>query len=155
MRSILICLGAIITLCPVALGVPSQDKDKQVIDQFIAHQAKQDNGEEYEAARKVVRGDLNRDGVPDTAVLYTIEGQDGTNNYIQYLAVFVRSKSGLVNAADTFVGGKGNRDVDLLSIKSNMINCKTMSYRNSDPSSTPSKPGTARFKLVGHKLKQL
>jgi hypothetical protein len=155
MRMISICLAAIVALCPVSFGMPPQDADKLVIDQFIAKQAKQEKGEEYEAARKVVSGDLNRDGVSDLALLYTVEGQDGTNNYIQYLAVFVRSKRGLVSAAHTFVGGKGNRDVDLMSIKNNVINCKTMTYRDNDPSSTPSKPGTARFKLIGHKLKQL
>lgn len=155
MTKLLICLAVIVTLSSVSLGTPSEAADKLVIDRFIAKQAKQEKGEEYPAARAVVSGDLNRDGVPDAAVLYTIEGQDGTNNYIQYLAVFVRSRRGLVAAASTFVGGKGNRDVDLKSIKNNVINCKTMSYRENDPSSTPSKPGTARFKLIGHKLKQL
>jgi hypothetical protein len=155
MRKIFICLLLIIAFSISALGLPPQDADKQVIDKFIATQAKQEDGEEYEAARKVVAGDLNRDGISDVAVLYTIEGQNGTNNYYQYLAVFVRSKGRLVPAAHTAVGGKQNREVDLKSVKDNLIYCHTLAYRENDPSSTPSKPGTARFKLVRHKLKEL
>jgi hypothetical protein len=155
MRKFFICLLLIIAFSMSALGLPPQDADKQVIDKFIGQQAKQEDGEEYAAARKVVTGDLNRDGVSDVAVLYTIEGQNGTNNYIQYLAVFVRSKGGLVPAAHTFVGGKGNRDVALSSIKNNVIYCHTLAYRENDPNSTPSKPGSARFKLIRHKLKEL
>ena len=134
---------------------PSQLQDTAIIDQFISKQAKQENGEEYEDARKMLPGDLNRDGVPDVAVLYTIEGQNGSNNYVQYLAVFVRTKGKLVPAAHTVVGGKLNRDVDLQSIKNNVIHFKTLSYRANDPASTPSRKGTARFMLIKRKLKEL
>jgi hypothetical protein len=134
---------------------PAQIPDTTVVDQFIAKQAVQENGEEYADARKMLAGDLNRDGIPDVAVLYTIEGQDGTNNYLQYLAVFVRTKGKLVPAAHTVVGGKHNRNIELLSVTNNVIRFKTLSYRPSDPASTPSRKGTARFMLVKHKLKEL
>jgi hypothetical protein len=134
---------------------PSQIPDKAVVDQFVARQATGESGEEYVEARKMLTGDLNHDGVPDFAVLYTIEGQNGTNNYLQYLAVFVRTKDKLVPAAHTVVGGKLNRDVDLLSIKNNVIHFKTLSYRATDPASTPSKKGTARFVLIKRRLKEL
>ncbi len=100
-------------------------------------------------------GDLNRDGVPDVAVLYTIEGQDGTNNYLQYLAVFIRTNGKLIAAAHTVVGGKHNRNVELQSLSNNVIRFKTLSYRASDPASTPSRKGTARFVLIKSKLKEL
>ena len=134
---------------------PSQIPDAAVVDHFIAKQATQENGEEYKDARKMLLGDLNHDRVPDFAVLYTIEGQNGTNNYLQYLAVFVRTKGKLVAAAHTVVGGKLNRDVDLQSIKNNVIHFKTLSYRATDPASTPSKKGTARFVLIKRRLKEL
>jgi hypothetical protein len=134
---------------------PSQIPDAAVIDHFIAKQATQENGEEYKDARKMLLGDLNHDRVPDFAVLYTIEGQNGTNNYLQYLAVFVRTNGKLVPAAHTLVGGKLNRDVDLQSIKNNVIHFKTLSYRATDPASTPSKKGTARFVLIKRRLKEL
>jgi len=98
---------------------------------------------------------LNRDGIPDLAVLYTIEGQDGTNNYLQYLAVFVRTKGKLVPAAHTVVGGKLNRDVTLDSIRNNVIRFKTLTYGPNDPASTPSIKGTTRFVLAKRRLKEL
>jgi hypothetical protein len=48
-----------------------------------------------------------------------------------------------------------NRDVDLQSIKNNVIRFKTLSYRANDPASTPSRKGTARFMLIKRKLKEL
>lgn len=132
-----------------------RSRDTAVIDKFIAQQAANEHGDEYEDARKIVYGDLNHDGVPDLAVVYTIEGQDGTNNYIQYLAVFIRTKTGPVPLTHTHVGGKFNRDVDLQSIKRNVILLKTLSHRENDPASTPGKKGTARFILVKRKLKEL
>src|SRR6266567_5757310 len=82
-------------------------QDTKSIDSYIASQARRERGEEYKEARKVVEGDLNHDGTPDVAVLYTIEGQGGSNLYIQYLAVFVRSNGKLAAAARAEVGGKG------------------------------------------------
>lgn len=137
------------------LASASQIQDTAIVDQFISKQAKQEEGEEYADARKMLIGDLNRDAVPDLAVLYTIEGQNGTNNHVQYLAVFIRTRGKLVPAAHTVVGGKLNRDVELQSIKNNMIRFKTLSYRANDPASTPSRKGTAHFVLIKHRLKQL
>ena len=100
-----------------SLTVPAQSDDKTVVDKFIASQAKRERGEEPDDVRKTIAGDLNHDGTADVAVLYTIEGQGGSNNYIQYLAVFVRKKTGLVFAARTPVGGKNRRGIELTSIK--------------------------------------
>src|SRR5215510_16442385 len=84
----------------------AQTSEAKVIDKFIAQQAAKYKGEEYPDARKVVSGDLNHDGIPDSAVLYTIEGQGGSNNYTQYLAVFLGHKNGLTYASSRSVGGK-------------------------------------------------
>jgi len=48
-----------------------------------------------------------------------------------------------------------NRNVELQSVKNNVIHFKTLSYRASDPASTPSRKGTARFMLIKRKLKEL
>ena len=141
--------------CIASSASPDQIPDTTLIDHFIEKQATQENGEEYKDARKMLLGDLNRDGVPDFAVLYTIESQNGTNNYLQYLAVFIRAKGKLVPVAHTVVGGRLNRNVELQSIKNNVIHFKTLSYRASDPASTPSRKGTARFVLIKGKLKEL
>lgn len=132
-----------------------QDQDAAVINKFIASRASREAGEEYESARKVIAGDLNHDGTPDLAVLYTIEGQHGSNNYIQYIAVFLRVKGRLRYVAHTAVGGKGHRSVEIESIKNNVIFLNTLNYKDDDPSCCPSKKGRARLMLAGRKLKEL
>ena len=99
-------------------------------------------------------GDLNHDGMADTAVLYTIEGQNGSNNYIQFLAVFLRTKSGLVFAANATVGGKNNRGADLVSINNGEVVLDTMGYGPKDPSCCPTLQGSTRYALVARKLKE-
>ena len=112
----------------------------------------ENRGEEPDGIRKTIEGDLNHDGAADVAVLYTIEGQGGSNNYIQYLAVFVRKKTGLVFAARTPVGGKNRRGMELTSIKDNVIYFDTTGYADRDPSCCPSVKGTTTFTLVRNKL---
>ena len=153
-RAFIFVLSLLLAGIP-SLASTSQDQDTAAVDQFISKQATHENGEEYAEARKLLAGDLNRDGVSDLAVLYTIEGQNGTNNYVQYLAVFLRMKGGLAPIAHTVVGGKLNRDVELQTIRNNVIHFKTLSYRANDPASTPSRKGKARFVLIKRKLKEL
>lgn len=152
-----VCVFALLV---IAIGASSsatlaQNQDTRAIERFISKQATKEGGEEYLDARKIVAGDLNKDGVADLAVLYTIEGQGGTNNHIQYLAVFVRSKGGLIPIAHAVAGGKSNRDVELQSIKNNVIFCQTLKYGPRDPSCCPTKKGTTRFVLSKGRLKEI
>jgi hypothetical protein len=133
----------------------AQNQDEATIDSFITCQAHRERGEEYKDARKIILGDLNHDGIPDTAILYTIESQGGTNNYIQYLAVFVRSKGALVAAGCAKVGGKLYRSVDLTSVDDNTIHLSTMSYLRKDAACCPSEKGETHYVLRGHKLREL
>ncbi|MGB9179857.1 MAG: hypothetical protein WCB68_11485 [Pyrinomonadaceae bacterium] len=155
MRKVLMFVFSTILLCTPAFASPSQSQDTAVIDKFISKQATQEGGDEFEDARKIMAGDLNRDGVPDLAVLYTIEGQGGTNNYVQYLAVFIRAKGGLAPVAHTVVGGKLNRDVELQSVRNNVIFFKTLNYGPKDAACCPGRKGAARFMLVNRRLKEL
>src|SRR5690349_17618672 len=104
MRSILIAVFILLWSTNLVSGF--QDNDTAVIDSFITHQAKRERGEEYSEARKVIMGDLTHDGQPEAVVLYTIEGQGGSNLYIQYLAVFVRRQGKLAPLTHMDVGGK-------------------------------------------------
>ena len=135
-----------------SMTVPAQSDDKTVIDKFIAAQAKRERGEEPDDVRETIEGDLNHDGTADVAVLYTIESQGGSNNYVQYLAVFVRKKTGLVFAARTPAGGKNRRSIDLTSIKDNVMYFDTTGYADSDASCCPSIKGKTSFTLTGRKL---
>jgi hypothetical protein len=59
-----------------ALSAPAfENEDTKFIETYISNQARREMGEEYREARKLAAGDLNHDGTPDIAALYTIEGQ--------------------------------------------------------------------------------
>lgn len=131
-----------------------QDNDTSAIDAFIAKQAKRLKGDEYGEARKVTTGDVNRDGVAETVVLFTIEGQQGSNNHTQYLAVFARSKSGLIAITQSPVGGKNWRSIEQVSVSDNAMQLDTLGYGPKDPSCCPSIKGTVRYLLVGKMLRE-
>src|ERR1700687_3804708 len=84
--SLLIAVGII---CSSPLALAQSQSDKSIIKSFIAQQAKKERATEYEEARSIVKGDLNADSAEDAVVLYTLEGQGGSNQYVQYLAVFI------------------------------------------------------------------
>jgi hypothetical protein len=126
----------------------AQNADKAAIDKFISAQATREGGEEYPDARKVVSGDLNGDGVVETVVLYTIEGQNGSNNHTQYLAAFTRANGQLVQLTHTSVGSKSYRDVELDSISNGLINLTTMGFAKNDPACCPTLKGKAWYKLA-------
>ena len=155
MQNVLIYVLLVLLLCISSFASRAQNNDTAIIDMFISKQATRESGEEYEDARKAIAGDLNRDGVADLAVLYTIEGQNGTNNYVQYLAVFIRARGRLVPVTHTVVGGKLNRAVELQSIRNNVILFKTLNYGPRDAACCPSKKGATRFRLVNRRLKEL
>jgi hypothetical protein len=131
-----------------------QVDDTSVIDSFITRQAKRERGEEYPDARKVVIGDLTHDGQPETVVLYTIEGQGGSNLHIQYLAVFVRRNGKLSAFTHMDVGGKSTRGVEMISVENNSILLDTLNYGPKDASCCPSIKGTTRYVLSGARLRE-
>ena len=129
-----------------------QNTDQAIINSFIERQAKGEKGEEYPDARKVVYGDLNHDGVPELVVLYTIEGQGGSNLYLQYLAVFTKKRDKLTFLARADVGGKSRRAVELSAVERNAITLETLDYGPKDASCCPSLKGTTRYVLSGGRL---
>ena len=131
-----------------------QNADAAVIDAYIARQAQRERGEEYREARKVVVGDLTHDGVPETVVLYTIEGQRGTNRSIQYVAVFARRNGNLTPLRHAEMGSKSVAAVKLQSVENDAIVLDTLSYGPKDANCCPSIPGTTRYVLAGKRLVQ-
>jgi hypothetical protein len=154
MKMIPLFLVPLILACSALSALAGQDQDTRTIDKFIAKQAQRLRGEEYGEARKVASGDLTHDEVAETVVLYTIEGQNGSNNYTQYLAVFTRSKGKLVALTNTPAGGKLARSVELTSVSDRAIQLETLSYGPNDGACCPSIKGTTRFILVGKTLRE-
>ena len=149
MKIRLIAITIVTLLISLFASVASaQNADKAAIEKFISAQATREHGAEYPDARKVVSGDLDKDGVAETVVLYTIEGQNGTNNHVQYLAVFTRANRQLVPLTHTSVGSKTYRDVELDSISNGLINLTTNGYAKNDPTCCPTLKGKAWYKLA-------
>jgi hypothetical protein len=125
---------------------------EQVVSRFIKSQQSRTRGTEYVEGRKIVTGDLNADGNPDIAVLYTLEGAHGGNDYNQYLAVFLSVNGKYVYKANRRVGGRFERNMDLKSIEGGKILFDTMEYLPKDPSCCPSKKGSTQFTLAQGRL---
>jgi hypothetical protein len=151
--NLLVTLGMFGLSSPV-ITLAHQDEDTAVINAYIANQARRERGEEYKEARKVVVGDLTHDGVPETVVLYTIEGQHGSNLHIQYLAVFVKRGGKLSALTHVDAGGKPSRGVELKSIEDNSILLDTLDYGPKDAACCPSVKGTTRYILSGKVLRE-
>ena len=66
----------------------------------IAAKAGAQGGSESRDARQVATGDVNTDGLPDTAAVFTIEVA-ADNTYTQYLAVFMGQGDGSLTLMDT------------------------------------------------------
>lgn len=148
-------LIAVEIICSASLTLAQSQSDKSTINSFIAQQAKRERATEYEEARSIVTGDLNGDGDEDTTVLYTLEGQGGTNQYVQYLAVFINRKGRLLYVSHQVVGGKNLRSIDSVSIKDGKIKLQTLKYLPTDASCCPSKKGQLSFILSRGRLKKI
>jgi hypothetical protein len=124
-----------------------------VVGDYIRAHAARAKADEYAEARKIVRGDVNGDRIPDTVALYTLEGMGGGNSHVQYLAVFLGRRTGPPQfAARTEAGGKNQRSVELDRVSGGKILVSTKSYRSSDASCCPTRAGKARYRLAGRRL---
>ena len=148
----------------LGLGIPSaiasgvqtalQPADQKVIDKYLSNLANHLGGEIPEEVPRTIRtGDLNHDGTPDVAVLFTIEGPG--NGYAQYLAVFLRTGGKLTPLDHATVGGKLYRAAKLIAIQNGVINLAITGYAAHDPACCPTIKGTTRYQLVDNKLKEL
>jgi hypothetical protein len=128
--------------------------DLEAVDAYIREHARREQGVEYATARTTKLGDLDGDGTPETVVLYTIEGQRRSNDYVQYMAVFAVNGDRLVPVARTEVGGKSRRGMDLRSIEHKVITFDMVSYAPEDPACCPSIRGTTSYVLHGSVLRE-
>jgi hypothetical protein len=109
-------------------------------------------GEESCEYRKVVRGDINSDGVEDLVVTISItpcaraENRGplfcGNTTY-EHMVGFLGKEFHVVPAGQ--VGGKGERYITGLEIVKNIIKAKTEYYAPDDPLCCPSKKGKTEF----------
>lgn len=153
-KIVFIASSTIMLSIAAAPSAYSQAGENAIVNSYISRQAKKADAEEYAEARKILHGDVNGDKKADLVVLYTLEGFGGGNSYAQYLAVFLGKGSTFQYAANSVVGGKLNRNVELMSISGGKINLETMGYTKDDAACCPSHKGKTRFVFVGGNLKE-
>jgi hypothetical protein len=120
------------------------------LEQHINRHAKSTNGNEYLPARSYTHGDVDGDGKDDAAVIYTLEGIRGGNDWLQFLAVKLSSENGRIIFQQ--VGGKDIRAVENIEIMNGRIVVSILEYAPSDASCCPSISKTHTFVIKNGKL---
>lgn len=122
---------------PMGAPVASEAENEAVINEALAPQAAMNgHDEENVRARKVVKGDLNGDGVEDRAVLFVLEGGDGGNAYSNHLAAFLSESGKLKFIYSQPVSGYGEQ-VQGISYGEGMVKMKKLGQREGDAMCCP------------------
>jgi hypothetical protein len=152
----LLSISVFVLLVAPIIATARQNDDTAAIDAYISQQARRERGEEYREGAKSGHRRPDARRVPETVVLYTIEGQHGTNLSIQYLAVFVRREGKLTVLTHADVGGRGKsaRGVELTSVENDAILLDTLDYGPKDAACCPSVKGKTRYILSGKLLRE-
>ncbi len=142
------CAVALVTTqeCRAQEGSDSRTIENAIAQLATVHRSTT-GGNEVPDARQIIMDDLDGDGNNDAALLYTIEGMEGGNNWDQFLAIFLRRDGELVFTTQVRVGGKGRRSVKLSRILEESIVLDTKSYGETDPSCCPSIEGETTYRL--------
>jgi hypothetical protein len=140
-------------ILPVAASAQS------TLSKAVAAHIKKNSGDgaEYRAARKIVYGDVDGDGVKDAVLQYTIEGEGGGNSFGQYLAVFLNKKGSYRDSAPETVGGKFYRGFTLQIVRNREIIGATETCRDEgDPVGICPNPkrGKTAYTFKNVKLKE-
>jgi hypothetical protein len=155
LASLVVVFGLGIPAARASAAPPTlQPADQKVINKYLSDLANHLGGQIPEEVPQTIRtGDLNHDGTPDVAVLFTIEAPG--NGYAQYLAVFLRTDGKLTPLDHATVGGKLYRAAKLIAIQDGVINLATTNYAAKDPTCCPTIKGTTQYQLINNKLKEI
>jgi hypothetical protein len=108
----------------------------------------------YAGGTKIAEGRLS--GKSAAAVVFTLEGAGGGNNYTQHLAVFWKRHTRYEYCCSRLVGGKGIRSVEQVSLRSESIHIAGNNYvAGADPMCCPSKPYTEDLAVQNSQLIEL
>ncbi len=122
-------------------------EEQEAIAAFIAKEGAEKSGEEDQEARKIIV-EANPEARASIAALYTLEGVRGGTDWLQYVAVFTRSPTGLQSLDPIRVGGKGLRVVKFKAYEKGILELSTLNYSQSDALCCPSVPGVTHI-IVG------
>lgn len=124
--------------------------DAEAIEAAIADMARQDGGSEDVTVREMAEGDLNGDGAPDVAVLYTLEGWGGAHGSIRHLAALVREGGELKLAHTTSVSEYGSSRADI-HLSEGAVRFKVLVSDPEDPDAGPTGEEEVTYVLHGGK----
>jgi hypothetical protein len=135
--------------------VPSCNIQNELVESTIAAKSKELKGKEYCQFRHYqTLYDIDKDGIDDFIVLFTIEGiGGGGNNHHDFMAVFLSSRDWRPIVVRT--GGRGERDPIAADFRDGKIILETLVYLPSDGLCCPSGKGALSYKLHGDKLEQV
>ena len=132
--------------------IPTCNVRNELVESTIAAKAKELNGQEYCQFRHYeTLSDIDKDGIDDFIVLFTVEGiGGGGNNHYDFMAVFLSSRGWQPIVIRT--GGRGERDPIGVDFRDGKIILNTLVYLPSDPLCCPSGKGTLAYELRGDHL---
>ena len=108
----------------------------------------------YPGGTKIAQGRLGNKST--AAIVFTLEGVGGGNNYSQYLAVFWKRGAHYVYCCSRLVGGKGIRSVEQVALRGTSIRIGGKDYvPGADPMCCPSKPYTTDLAVENAQLVEL
>jgi hypothetical protein len=143
----------LLALCAVLLPALPAAAARHAVDQWITAFAHRIKGHETRALRQTVVGDIDGDGRPDVAVLFTIAGVRLPDDELQFVAVFHRGAGHrLTYVAHRLVGGRGIREANRVVVLDRQVVLEILAYRAGDGLCCPSRPERLRYRLRRHEL---
>lgn len=141
-------IGAAVLFAVAA--VPTCRTASPELEALIAREARSSRMNEYCQFRRYdALDDVDGDGRPDFLVLFTLEGPDGGNDHVTYLAAFLSSAAApLVVEA----GRRGERDPVAIGAGRGEIRLETLEYLPRDPMCCPSGRGTRVYRVANGRI---
>jgi len=151
-RMALVLLAIFASVTFAASKMPDCTLADARVEDAIKQKAAELNGHEYCQFRRYdAMDDLNRDGVDDLLVLFTVEGQDGGNDHVDFLSVFLSGKT-FTLPITVKVGNRGQRDPVSIEVRDDIIILETQEWQKGDAACCPTGKGEIRLKLSDNRL---
>jgi hypothetical protein len=146
---------AIIFMFGVVSVANAQSGLDEAVTDYLAKDAAKEQADEYDGARKILKGDVDGDGTEDAVVLYTLEGMGGGgNNWGQSLVVIRNVKGKYLPSNSVTVGGKFFQSFSLVRLASRKIYGSTETCPKDSAQGMCKNPrkGVSNFAIRGGKL---
>jgi hypothetical protein len=152
----LLCAAALVPGAALAAGGADLPHDIDAWRQgFIARQHTYDGHRPLYAQDS---SDLEYGRLSDkrvAALLFTLQGVRGREDWEQYVAVFWQSGGHFLFCCQRHIGGKGERLMKSLAFEGDLLGVHGLAYTASDPPCCPSAPRALRLRLSHRALSEV